>query len=391
MVPRCSLSANDVGLSGLSLSNPPPLPLCFARSAFTSQSQSRSRSGTEVLSLLLDSHDMDMLATTKAHSGDNGDALEALARVADAFDHPATRQPHKDSHLVVNVIKAHRPYTNCSSEESQCQHAIFPQCDSSFDVSYDNNELMRLTRATLEGQAGLYASEKMATRHYCCHEEARSLSEMTFQQDNAFHDITKMLIADSPLDRLNYLARVELKKTGWLERADQWAIVNLGFSDLSLPVTPPKIIAESVLPTTPVVVFSGLHTESYSSPPPPPSQLPYPTSLRNGQRESSPQLWFPESHDTALICTPSSKHHDHAYTDEDKIEVKAGAQGRPHTLPHDSYWESSFDDLSTVSYATTSTLASHASSHMRAYRPPRTHPHTYPEEQRRSRTRARRA
>ncbi|KAF9224614.1 hypothetical protein BS17DRAFT_83802 [Gyrodon lividus] len=125
-----------------------------------------------------------MLAATTPHRDgiDSEDALQVLGRVADAFDHPSFREPHKELRLMVSAIRAHRPQTSYSSQESQCQHARFARCDSSFDISYDGDvELVGLAGAAI-GQTASYASEETVTRHAHCYEEPRSPPESTLQQ-----------------------------------------------------------------------------------------------------------------------------------------------------------------------------------------------------------------
>ncbi|KIK82092.1 hypothetical protein PAXRUDRAFT_154551 [Paxillus rubicundulus Ve08.2h10] len=161
-----------------------------------------------------------MHATTPIRdAAEHEDALKVLRRIADAFDYPSSPEIHKGLRLIVHAIETHRPRTSYSSQESQSQHARFARCDSTFDISYDADvELVGLRGAAIEEQIASYASDETLTRHSGCYEDSRSPSERTLQQDDVLHDITKMLLASSPLDRLNYLARTELKNTGWFER-----------------------------------------------------------------------------------------------------------------------------------------------------------------------------
>ncbi|KIJ12936.1 hypothetical protein PAXINDRAFT_14299 [Paxillus involutus ATCC 200175] len=187
----------------------------------------------------LKSSDMDA-TTPRRDVAKSEDALKVLGRVADAFDHPSSHEIHKEIRLIVHAIKTHRPQTvrplsvvrsavfviltqfplqSYSSQDSQSQYARFARCDSSFDISYDGDvELVRLAGAAIEEPTASYASEETVAGHSRCYENPRSPSEKTLQQDDMLHDITKMLLASSPLDRLNYLARIELKNMGWFER-----------------------------------------------------------------------------------------------------------------------------------------------------------------------------
>ncbi|KAF8838651.1 hypothetical protein BDN67DRAFT_66240 [Paxillus ammoniavirescens] len=197
-------------------------------------------------------------------------------------------------------------------------------------------------------------------------------------------DITKMLLASSPLDRLNYLARIELKNTGWFERTDQWAIVEMGLSDLPLPVTPPKAIAENVQTA---VALSGFHTESHSSPPPLP--------LQDNVRKSFPRPQSPQTPSTQPLLTPSVKHHtrqpahSHAHynPDQRKPEVETKAQGRvqsqTHSPSHDT--DPFLDDFSTLSYDAFAVTYANTTTPTRTSRPSRTQTSSRPQEQTRRR------
>ncbi|KAG2132058.1 hypothetical protein DEU56DRAFT_812846 [Suillus clintonianus] len=190
------------------------------------------------------------------------DAFKLLARIADAFDNPSSRESRKD--FRVNTIKIHRPQTSRSSQESQVQHARYPRREPSFfDASYiyDDDELAD--------------TSTMGNRSCASSETIKSLTRIT-SYDDAFYtcddtialddespcdEMTKMLFSNSsPLDRLNNLARAELKKTGWFERPDQWSIVNMGLANpmthtrgtTSPPKTPPVILTP-ILPSTPTI------------------------------------------------------------------------------------------------------------------------------------------
>ncbi|KIJ12931.1 hypothetical protein PAXINDRAFT_170968 [Paxillus involutus ATCC 200175] len=113
-------------------------------------------------------------------AGDPEDALKVLGRVADAFDRHSSREIHKGLRLIVHAIKAHRPQTSHSSQDSQSQYARFARCDSLFDFSYDV-ELVGLAGAVIEEHTAPYASEETVTGHSGCYENPRSPSEKTFQ------------------------------------------------------------------------------------------------------------------------------------------------------------------------------------------------------------------
>lgn len=229
------------------------------------------------------------------------DAFKLLGRVADAFDNPSSRESRKD--FRVNTIKIHRPQTSRSSQESQIQHARYPRREPSlFDVSYiyDDDELADVST--------------IGNRSCASSETIKSLTRIT-SYDNAFYtcddtialdesscdEMTKMLFSSgSPLDRLNNIARAELKKTGWFERPDQWSIVNMGLSSpmthtrgpTSPPKTPPSILSP-ILPSTPAITAA------------PPSFTPSPqssmkthssfkASTPNGKYSSSSHDSFPD-------------------------------------------------------------------------------------------------
>ncbi|KAH0834099.1 hypothetical protein J3R83DRAFT_11386 [Lanmaoa asiatica] len=180
------------------------------------------------------------------------DALKVLGRVADAFDNPTLHKTDKEVLFVVNVVKSRRLLTSLSSEESVCQDTTY---DSSFDWSCDEDvELVELGDVSIWERASSYpyASKR------CQSHGPRSFSERIFRQGDGMYDVTKMLLTSSPLDRLDRLARMELKKTGWFERtcvlpppqavsrftefncSDKWAVVEMGLQGVPLPITPPK-------------------------------------------------------------------------------------------------------------------------------------------------------
>ncbi|KAG1741295.1 hypothetical protein EDB19DRAFT_1705244 [Suillus lakei] len=235
------------------------------------------------------------------------DAFELLGRVADAFDNPSSRESRKD--FRVNTIKIHKPQTNRSSQGSQVQHARYACRDPSFfDVSYiyDDDELAD--------------TSNIANRSCASSETIKSLSRIT-SYDDAFYacddtialdeslcgEMTKMLFSSSsPLDRLNNLARVELKKTGWFERPDQWSIVNMGLSSPMThtrgPTSPPQtpsIILSPILPSTPAITavpppsFTQIIPSPYS-----PVKMHSPTSFKtstpNDKYSSSSHDSFPD-------------------------------------------------------------------------------------------------
>jgi len=171
---------------------------------------------------------MDTLNAAIAATGrDSEDALKVLGRVADAFDNPGSlHKMDKEVLFVVNVVKSRHLLPSLSSEESVCQDVTCGSYDSSLDTSYDEDvEVVELGDAS----SYPYASRR--------HPSPRSFSERVCRQDDGTYDVTKMLLTSSPLDRLDRLARMELKRTGWFERTDKWSVVELG---LSLPTTPPK-------------------------------------------------------------------------------------------------------------------------------------------------------
>ncbi|KAG2337085.1 hypothetical protein BDR05DRAFT_993168 [Suillus weaverae] len=235
------------------------------------------------------------------------DAFKLLGRVADAFDNPSSRELRKD--FRVNTIKIHRPQTSRSSQDSQLQHARYARRERSFfDVSYiyDDDELAD--------------TSTIGNRSCASSETVKSLSRIT-SYDDAFYtcddtialdespcgEMTKMLFSSgSPLDRLNNLARAELKKTGWFERPDQWSIVNMGLSSpmthtrgpMSPPKTPPAILP-LILPSTPAItaipppsftqIISSPHSSMKTH-----STVSFKASTPNGKYSSSSHESFPD-------------------------------------------------------------------------------------------------
>lgn len=236
------------------------------------------------------------------------DAFKLLGRVADAFDNPSSRESRKD--FRVNTIKIHTPQTSRSSQESQVQHPRYARREPSlFDVSYiyDDDEL---ADASTIGNRSCVSSEtiKNLTRT-TSYDDAFYACDDTIASDESppCGEMTKMLLSSgSPLDRLNYLARAELKKTGWFERPDQWSIVNMGLSNqmthprgpISPPKTPPAILSP-ILPSTPAITavpppsftqitpFSHSSTKTHSP-------ASFKTSTPNGKCSSSSHDTFPD-------------------------------------------------------------------------------------------------
>ncbi|KIJ12939.1 hypothetical protein PAXINDRAFT_14302 [Paxillus involutus ATCC 200175] len=160
--------------------------------------------------------------------------------------------------------------------------------------------------------------------------------------------------------------------------SDQWAIVEMGLSDLPLPVTPPKSLAENV-PTA--VALSGLHTESHNSQPPSP--------LPDNLKKSFP---LPQTPSTKPVRTPNTKHHtrqpahSHAHNydpDERKAEAHGQAQSQTHSPSHDA--DPSLNDFSTLSYDASAITYATTTTHIRTSRPSRTQTSVRPQEQTRRR------
>ncbi|KAG1734439.1 uncharacterized protein EDB91DRAFT_1348578 [Suillus paluster] len=235
------------------------------------------------------------------------DAFELLGRVADAFDNPSSRESRKD--FRVNTIKIHRPQTSHSSQESQVQHASYARREPSFfDVSYiyDDDELADISTI---GNRSCASSETIkSTTRVTSYDDAFYTCDDTVAMDELSTDeMTKMLFFNSsPLDRLNNLARAELKKTGWFERPDQWSIVNMGLSNpttptrgpASPPKTPPDILSP-ILPATPAITalpppsFTQILPSPYSSAKKH-SPASFKASTPNGKYSSSSHDSFPD-------------------------------------------------------------------------------------------------
>ncbi|KAG1850220.1 hypothetical protein DFJ58DRAFT_794167 [Suillus subalutaceus] len=114
--------------------------------------------------------------------------------------------------------------------------------------------------------------------------------------------MTKMLFSSgSPLDRLNNLARAELKKTGWFERPDQWSIVNMGLSSpmthirgpIAPPQTPPSILSP-ILPSTPSITAVPPPSFTPSPQSPMKTDSSFKASTPNGKYSSSSHDSFPD-------------------------------------------------------------------------------------------------
>lgn len=235
------------------------------------------------------------------------DAFKLLGRVSDAFDNPSSRESRKD--FRVNTIKLHRPQTSGSSQETQVQHARYARREPSlFDVSYiyDDDEL---ADASTIGHRSCASSEtvKSLTRITSCDDAFYACDDTIALDESLCGEMTKMLLSSgSPLDRLNNLARAELKKTGWFERPDQWSIVNMGLSSpmthtrgpMSPPKTPPVILSP-ILPSTHAIaaVPPPSFTQIIPSPQSP-TKTHSPTSFKastpNGKYSSSSHDSFPD-------------------------------------------------------------------------------------------------
>ncbi|KAF8125648.1 hypothetical protein EV363DRAFT_1453725 [Boletus edulis] len=228
---------------------------------------------------------------------------QVLGRVADAFDNPGSLyKADKEVLFVVNVVKSRHLLSSRSSEECVRQDATYGSYDSSFDSSYDEDvEVVELGDASRWEHASSYP---YASRQ---HASPRSFSERIFRKDDGMYDVTKMLLTSSPLDRLDRLARMELKKTGWFERTDKWSVVELGLQVMPLPITPPKT------PETPSK-NAGVHVGGKFSPTKKPSS--------NGEKHTSRSLTTtPErARSRHLRTQPSTKRHNEIqYADIDTI------------------------------------------------------------------------
>ncbi|KAG1741319.1 hypothetical protein EDB19DRAFT_1705361 [Suillus lakei] len=232
------------------------------------------------------------------------DAFKLLGRVADAFDNPSSRESRKD--FRVNTIKIHRPQTSPSSQESQVQYVRCARRKPSFfDVSYIYDDDEPADISTI-GNRSCASSEtiKSLTRITSYDDAFYTCDDTIALDESPCGEMTKMLFSSgSPLDRLNNLARAELKKTGWFERPDQWSIVNMG---LSSPMThtrgPPKtppINLSPILPSTPAITAVPLpsFTQIIPSPYSPVkthSPASFETSTPNGKYSSSSHDSFPD-------------------------------------------------------------------------------------------------
>ncbi|KIJ08974.1 hypothetical protein PAXINDRAFT_17928 [Paxillus involutus ATCC 200175] len=163
--------------------------------------------------------------------------------------------------------------------------------------------------------------------------------------------------------------------------SDQWAIVEMGLSDLPLPVTPPKSLAENV-PTA--VALSGLHTESHNSQPPSP--------LPDNLNKTFPRPQSPRTPSTKPVRTPNTKHHTrqpahshvHNYDpDERKAEAHGQAQSQTHSPSHDA--DPSLNDFSTLSYDASAITYATTTTPIRTSHPSRTQTSVRPQEQTRRR------
>ncbi|KAG6377718.1 hypothetical protein JVT61DRAFT_14489 [Boletus reticuloceps] len=177
-----------------------------------------------------------LLPSPSGREPEDADAWKVLGRVADAFDNPGSLyKADKEVLFVVNVVKSRHLLSSRSSEECVHQDATYGSYDSSFDSSSDEDvEVVELGDASRWEHASSYP---YASRQ---HASPRSFSERIFRKDDGMYDVTKMLLTSSPLDRLDRLARMELKKMGWFERTDKWSVVELGLQVMPLPITPPK-------------------------------------------------------------------------------------------------------------------------------------------------------
>lgn len=221
------------------------------------------------------------------------DAFKLLGRVADAFDNPSSRESRKD--FRVNTIKIHRPQTSRSSQESQVQHARYPRREPSLlDVSYiyDDDEL---ADASTIGNRSCASFETVQSLDRITLYDEAFCDDTIASDESSCGEMTKMLFSSgSPLDRLNNLARAELKKTGWFERPDQWSIVNMGLSaPMSPPKTPPTILSP-ILPSTPAI--TTVPPPSFTSSPDSPMKThsSFKASTPNGKYSSSSHDSFPD-------------------------------------------------------------------------------------------------
>ncbi|KAG0697116.1 hypothetical protein DFH29DRAFT_166655 [Suillus ampliporus] len=209
-----------------------------------------------------------------------------LLEVADAFDNPSSRESRKD--FRVNTIKIHRPQTSHSSQESQVQHARYARRKSSyFDVSYAYDDDEFADTSTIGNHSCASSETTKSIARITLYDDAFYTCDDTIALDESASDeMTKMLFfSSSPLDRLNNLARAELKKTGWFERSDQWSIVNMGLSSPTTPTRGPASpktfpdILSPILPSIPAITAI-----------PPPSFTEIPTIPIFTSKETFPRL-----------------------------------------------------------------------------------------------------
>ncbi|KAH7922872.1 hypothetical protein BV22DRAFT_1036995 [Leucogyrophana mollusca] len=245
------------------------------------------------------------------------DALGLLGRVADAFDRPTTREHYKG--VRVDSIRTHHPQTSYSSCGSQVQHARFTRCDSSFDVSYiyDDNDIEGLGGPSAQLRS-CSSSETVTTLSRIPDiEDPSKCSEHTIVSD----DLMKMLLDSSPLDRLNHLARAELKKAGWFERSDKWSTVNQGLSP-SKPSLSDDPLPLLVLDSVPNIEMT-----------PPKLQV----------ISDSPRAFYSPDSPTRGLCSPLDPEIKFS-TPNGKFIESVGIDDDPDTF------DSNFPDFSTLSY-----------------------------------------
>ncbi|KAG1850218.1 hypothetical protein DFJ58DRAFT_444959 [Suillus subalutaceus] len=226
------------------------------------------------------------------------DAFKILGRVADAFDNPSSRESRKD--FRVNTIKRHRPQTSPSSQESQVQHARYARREPSlFDVSYiyDDDELA--DASTIGNRSCVLSETIKSLNRIIPYDDAIYTCEDTIALDESpCGEMTKMLLSSgSPLDRLDNLARAELKKTG----CNQWSVVNM---DLSTPMThtrgpmappkPPPSILSPILPSTPAITTVPPPSFTPSPQSPMKTDSSFKASTSNGKYSSSSHDSFPD-------------------------------------------------------------------------------------------------
>ncbi|KAG1768844.1 hypothetical protein EDD22DRAFT_949293 [Suillus occidentalis] len=239
------------------------------------------------------------------------DAFKLLGRVSDAFDNPSSRESRKD--FRVNTIKLHKPQTPIRvapdrklKSSTLAMPAASPLCPISATSTMMTNSSMHRRSDTVHARR-LRQSRASPELPQC--DDAFYACDDTIALDESLGgEMTKMqlLSSGSPLDRLNNLARAELKKTGWFERPDQWSIVNMGLSSpmthtrgpMSPPKTPPTILSP-ILPSThaAAAVLPPSFTQIIPSPQSP-TKTHSPTSFKastpNGKYSSSSHDSFPD-------------------------------------------------------------------------------------------------